>query len=125
MVQPSPFYSSTQLEYIYFSHFSDILNIATVTTFAVQHRFTDGFTNGEAFWMTICSTIISTITNLTLIWDLVKTPNFDKAGTFPIALFVLNHALTPLPRQRHHPQAKISCHYHNHLLDLHRNRRAN
>jgi len=59
---------------------SDILNIATVVIWAIQHRFDDGFTNGEAFWMTICSTIVSSITNVTLIWDLVTTPNFEKAG---------------------------------------------
>jgi potassium channel subfamily K len=62
---------------------SDILNIATVVIWAIQHRFNDGFTNGEAFWMTICSTIVSVITNVTLIWDLVTTPNFERAGMFP------------------------------------------
>ncbi|KAI9507850.1 voltage-gated potassium channel [Russula earlei] len=59
----------------------DLLNIVTIVTFGIQHRFNDGFTTGEAFWMTICSTIVSTITNLTLIWDLRKTPNFAEAGT--------------------------------------------
>ena len=62
---------------------SDILNIATVVIWAIQHRFDDGFTNGEAFWMTICSTIVSSITNVILIWDLVTTPNFEKAGMSP------------------------------------------
>jgi voltage-gated potassium channel Kch len=59
----------------------DILNIVTVLTFGVQHRGNDGFTNSEAFWMTICSTIVSTITNMTLIWDFLRTPNFAKAGS--------------------------------------------
>ena len=52
----------------------------TVATFAALHRANDGFTMSEAFWMTICSTVVSTITNFTLIWDFVKTPNFAKAG---------------------------------------------
>jgi potassium channel subfamily K len=79
MVLSFPSYTSTQLLNFLFS---DILNIVTCVTFAVQHRFNDGFTKGEAFWMTICSTIVSSITNLTLIWDLVRTPNFEKAGTY-------------------------------------------
>jgi hypothetical protein len=52
----------------------------TVATFGLQHTVDDGFTASEAFWMTICSTIVSTITNFTLVWDFVKTPNFAKAG---------------------------------------------
>jgi len=59
---------------------SDILNVVTIVTFGVQHRNSDGFVKGEAFWMTVFSTVISTITNLTLIWDLVVTPNFAEAG---------------------------------------------
>ncbi|KAI0253017.1 hypothetical protein BJV78DRAFT_261016 [Lactifluus subvellereus] len=59
----------------------DILNIVTVLIFGIKHRFNDNFTYGEAFWMTICSTIISMITNFTLVWDLVKTPNFSAAGS--------------------------------------------
>ncbi|KAI0000703.1 hypothetical protein BJV74DRAFT_882769 [Russula compacta] len=59
----------------------DILNVVTIVAFGVQHRFHDGFTNGEAFWMTICSTVVSALTNLTLIWDFVTTPNFDRSGS--------------------------------------------
>ncbi|KAF8500393.1 hypothetical protein F5888DRAFT_1384540 [Russula emetica] len=59
----------------------DILNIVTVTTFGIIHSVDDGFVTSEAFWMTICSTIVSTLTNFTLIWDFVKTPNFAKAGS--------------------------------------------
>ncbi|KAF8268326.1 hypothetical protein EI94DRAFT_1727948 [Lactarius quietus] len=59
----------------------DILNVVTVITFGVRHRFDDGFTYGEAYWMTICSTVVSMITNVTLIWDLIKTPNFSKSGS--------------------------------------------
>ena len=73
---------------------SDILNIVTVIIWAIQHRFDDGFTNGEAFWMTICSTIVSSITNVTLIWDLVATPNFEKAGMSP-PFCDLHHVLSP------------------------------
>jgi potassium channel subfamily K len=59
----------------------DILNVVTVILFGLTHRFDDGFTYGEAYWMTICSTVVSMITNITLIWDLVKTPNFSKSGS--------------------------------------------
>lgn len=59
----------------------DILNIVTVTTFGVQHSADNGFTTSEAFWMTTCSTVVSTITNFTLVWDFVTTPNFAKAGS--------------------------------------------
>ncbi|KAI9462782.1 voltage-gated potassium channel [Lactarius psammicola] len=59
----------------------DLLNVVTVIIFGVQHRFNDGFTYGEAYWMTIVSTVVSMITNVTLIWDLVKTPNFSKSGS--------------------------------------------
>ncbi|KAH9959409.1 hypothetical protein BC827DRAFT_501236 [Russula dissimulans] len=59
----------------------DILNIVTIVTFGIQHRFSDGFVNGEAFWMTLFSTVVSSITNLTLIWDFVRTPNFAEAGS--------------------------------------------
>lgn len=65
----------------------------TVTTFAIVHRVDDGFTTSEAFWMTICSTVVSTITNFTLIWDYVTTPNFAKAGEsvfFYLHLFTIN-----------------------------------
>ena len=58
----------------------DIINIIAVTVFGIEHRFDDGFTYGEAFWMTLCSTIASTITNISLIVDLVRTPDFAKRG---------------------------------------------
>jgi potassium channel subfamily K len=59
---------------------TDLINIATVTIFGVVHRFNDGFTYGQPFWMTVCSTAASTITNATLIWDLYRTPDFNKSG---------------------------------------------
>ncbi|KAI8986686.1 hypothetical protein BD414DRAFT_486759 [Trametes punicea] len=59
----------------------DIINIVTVTIFGVEHRFDDGFTYGEAYWMTLCSTIASTICNVSLIVDLVRTPDFSRRGS--------------------------------------------
>ncbi|KAG6909925.1 hypothetical protein DXG01_014445 [Tephrocybe rancida] len=59
----------------------DVINIVAVTVFGVEHRFDDGFTYGQAFWMTVCSTSVSTITNITLIIDLVRTPNFARSGS--------------------------------------------
>ncbi|KAH9887203.1 hypothetical protein C8Q73DRAFT_255695 [Cubamyces lactineus] len=59
----------------------DLINIITVTVFGVEHRFDDGFTYGEAFWMTLCSTIASTISNISLIVDLVRTPDFARRGS--------------------------------------------
>lgn len=59
---------------------SDIINIVVVTVFGVEHRFDDGFTYGEAFWMTLCSTIASTITNVSLIVDFIRTPDFAQRG---------------------------------------------
>ncbi|TFY70758.1 hypothetical protein EVG20_g2255 [Dentipellis fragilis] len=59
----------------------DLINITAVTVFGVQHRFDDGFTYGEAYWMTVCSTIVTSIVNITLIWDLVVTPNFASSGS--------------------------------------------
>ncbi|RDX54769.1 hypothetical protein OH76DRAFT_995744 [Lentinus brumalis] len=66
---------------IVFLTIHDIINIVTVTIFGIEHRFDDGFTYGEAFWMTLCSTIASTVTNISLIVDLVRTPDFAKRGS--------------------------------------------
>lgn len=99
----------------------DILNIVTVLTFGMQHRGNDGFTTGEAFWMTICSTIVSTITNMTLIWDFVKTPNFAKAGKWVLALYIQVVCLASR-RQRNHTQATLSRHHYYDLLDIYRTR---
>jgi len=59
----------------------DIINIAVVTTFGVIHRFDDGFTYSQAFWMTVCSTIASVTTTITLLLDYYRTPNFAKSGS--------------------------------------------
>jgi hypothetical protein len=58
----------------------DIINIVTVTVFGVEHRFNDGFTYGQAFWMTVCSTSVSSFVNVTLIVDLVQTQDFSNSG---------------------------------------------
>ncbi|KAL7421159.1 Potassium channel [Cryptotrichosporon argae] len=59
----------------------DIINIAAVTVFGVVHRFNDGFTYSEAFWLCVCSTVASMVTNITLIFDLVKTKDFGRSGS--------------------------------------------
>ncbi|KZP17478.1 voltage-gated potassium channel [Athelia psychrophila] len=59
----------------------DIINITAVATFGVVHRFDDGFTYGQPFWMTVCATIASTITNITLVRDLYITPDFNRSGS--------------------------------------------
>ncbi|OJA20014.1 hypothetical protein AZE42_05864 [Rhizopogon vesiculosus] len=58
----------------------DIINIIAVTVFGVSHRFNDGFTYAEAFWITVCSTVVSFVTNVTLIIDFIRTPNFKISG---------------------------------------------
>jgi len=63
----------------------DIINIVALTVFGVIHRFDDGFTYGESFWMTVCSTVVSVITNVTLIIDLICTPNFKTSGMYPVS----------------------------------------
>ena len=62
----------------------DIINIVAVTTFGVAHRFDDGFTYGQSFWMTVCSTAASSITNVTIIMDYWQTPEFARSG-MPVA----------------------------------------
>ncbi|KZT28026.1 voltage-gated potassium channel [Neolentinus lepideus HHB14362 ss-1] len=59
----------------------DIINIIAVTYFGVAHRHDDGFTYGEAFWMIVCSTIASVVTNVTLLVDLIRTNDFAKSGS--------------------------------------------
>lgn len=59
----------------------DVINIVAVTIFGVAHRYDDGFTYGQAFWMTVWSTIASVVTNVTLIADVVRTKDFAKSGS--------------------------------------------
>lgn len=72
---------TTTILCIVFLSIHDIINIIALTVFGVTHRFNDGFTYSEAFWMTICSTVVSVITNVTLIVDLICTPNFKTSGS--------------------------------------------
>ncbi|KAG8916179.1 hypothetical protein FRC00_000484, partial [Tulasnella sp. 408] len=58
---------------------TDVINIIVVTVFGVIHRYDDGFTYGEAFWMCVCSTIISVTVTGTLAYDLITTPEFAKS----------------------------------------------
>ncbi|KAJ7753828.1 hypothetical protein B0H16DRAFT_1544072 [Mycena metata] len=64
---------------IVFLTIHDLINITAVTIFGVEHRFNDGFTYGQSFWITVCSTGVSSFTNLTLITDLIRTPDFEKS----------------------------------------------
>ncbi|KAJ7474538.1 hypothetical protein B0H11DRAFT_2035816 [Mycena galericulata] len=66
---------------IVFLTIHDVINITAVTIFGVEHRFNDGFTYGQSFWITVCSTIVSTFTNFTLIMDLLRTPDFENSGS--------------------------------------------
>ncbi|KAF8804604.1 voltage-gated potassium channel [Phlegmacium glaucopus] len=66
---------------IIFLSMHELINISAVTTFAVLHRFNDGFTYGQPFWMTVCSTILSIATNITLIIDYNQTKAFAKCGS--------------------------------------------
>ncbi|KAF9486281.1 voltage-gated potassium channel [Pholiota conissans] len=66
---------------IMFLSLHDIINIPAVTIFGVIHRFDDGFTYGQSFWLTVCSTIFSTATNFTLIFDYLNTRDFTHSGS--------------------------------------------
>ncbi|KAG2132703.1 uncharacterized protein EDB93DRAFT_1255121 [Suillus bovinus] len=66
---------------IMFLSIHDIINVVALTIFGVSHRFNDGFTYGEAFWMTVCSTVVSVITNVSLIIDFITTPDFKTSGS--------------------------------------------
>ncbi|KZT00659.1 uncharacterized protein LAESUDRAFT_665671 [Laetiporus sulphureus 93-53] len=71
----------TTLLCIFFLTVHDAINITAVTVFGVVHRKDDGYTYGESFWMTLCSTIASTITNLNLIIDYIRIPDFANSGS--------------------------------------------
>ena len=70
------------LIYNYVLRYTDLISIAAVTVFGVIHRFDDGFMYGPSFWFTVCSTIVSTATNITLIVDYVNTKDFAHSGEF-------------------------------------------
>ncbi|KAI0689179.1 hypothetical protein BC835DRAFT_1370125 [Cytidiella melzeri] len=66
---------------IVFLTLHDVINIVAVIIFGVEHRFNDGFTYGQSFWLTVCSTVASTITNVSVIIDYVRTPHFARSGS--------------------------------------------
>ncbi|KAJ3561435.1 hypothetical protein NP233_g10198 [Leucocoprinus birnbaumii] len=47
----------------------DILDTIVIVLFIVKTQTDDGFSLGQAFWMTLCSTLASLVTNITLILD--------------------------------------------------------
>jgi len=65
-----------------FKHRSDLINIPAVTIFGIIHRFDDGFTYGQSFWFSVCSTVIATTTNITLVVDYATTKDFGTSGEF-------------------------------------------
>ncbi|ORY21336.1 hypothetical protein BCR39DRAFT_553869 [Naematelia encephala] len=73
-------YTSTIITIIGLS-IHDMINITAVTVFGVVHRFDDGFTYSEAFWLCVCSTVASMFTNATLIYDLIRTKDFRRSGS--------------------------------------------
>ncbi|KAF8237414.1 voltage-gated potassium channel [Tricholoma matsutake] len=66
---------------VFFLTIHDLINISVVSIFSVRHRFADGFTYSQAFWMIVCSTSVSSFVNVTLIVDLVRTRDFSHSGS--------------------------------------------
>ncbi|KAF9003303.1 hypothetical protein BDQ17DRAFT_1409139 [Cyathus striatus] len=66
---------------VFFLTIHDIINIVTVVSFGVIHRFDDGFTYGQSFWMTVCSSIVSLVTNITLIIDYLRIQDIATSGS--------------------------------------------
>ncbi|KAF8122573.1 hypothetical protein EV363DRAFT_1274492 [Boletus edulis] len=56
----------------------DTINVAALAAFGATK---DGYTFSQAFWLTLCSTIVSMFTNVTLIIDLIMTPDFKRSGS--------------------------------------------
>ncbi|SGY76217.1 BQ5605_C005g03475 [Microbotryum silenes-dioicae] len=59
----------------------DVINMTIVIAFGIVHRFSDGFTYGVAYWMTVASTAASLTCNITLVLDLVRTRDFKASGS--------------------------------------------
>ncbi|GAA5984694.1 hypothetical protein JCM10908_003463 [Rhodotorula pacifica] len=59
----------------------DAINIAAVSWFGISKRHADGFNYNDTFWMTVASTVASTICNVTLVLDLVHTRDFVRKGS--------------------------------------------
>lgn len=60
---------------------ADIINLVTVSLFGYKGRMDDGFTYAQAYWFTVASTIISSITNVTLLIDFIRTKDFAASGS--------------------------------------------
>lgn len=102
----------------------DILSISIVTWFGVAHRFSDGFTYNDAFWLSVAATAASTVCNVTLALDLLFTNNFDAKGASD--RFGSPHSLSnrvSLYRKRPYGKATHARHRRYGLLPLHRSRR--
>ncbi|KZS97352.1 voltage-gated potassium channel [Sistotremastrum niveocremeum HHB9708] len=59
----------------------DLLNVICMAAFAANRKHGDGFQYGQAYWLTVASTVVSTLTNCTLIYDFRVTPFFSKSGS--------------------------------------------
>lgn len=87
------------------------------------HRYDDIFIYGQSFWMTVCSTVISTATNIILITDYSRTKNFTKCGTSSESSFfgpcyrIIFIDFYPNNRQWFDTQATFSRH-HDHCVTL-------
>ncbi|KAI5115211.1 hypothetical protein M0805_006772 [Coniferiporia weirii] len=77
---PLTFRTSTLIAIVALS-IHDIIDIVSVTIFGVIHWFNDGFTYGQSFWFTVCSTVALVVTNATLIVDYVRTPDFARSSS--------------------------------------------
>ena len=90
---------------IYLISHSDAIIIPVITIFGVLHRFDDGFTYGQSFWFTVCSTFVSVATNIALIVDYMTTRDFAMSGGY-----IINpppHMLKPSFRQWPNAKAEI------------------
>ncbi|KDQ56001.1 hypothetical protein JAAARDRAFT_208252 [Jaapia argillacea MUCL 33604] len=59
----------------------DAVNIIIISTSAVKHGSDHRFTFSKDFWSTVCSTMLSLTSNITLVVDFVRTPEFAKSGS--------------------------------------------
>ena len=58
-----------------------MINISAIVIFGLYGRHNDGFTYAQAYWSTVSSTTISTLTNVTLVIDYVRTDRFANSGS--------------------------------------------
>jgi potassium channel subfamily K len=61
-----------------FKFILDVLNTTAIITFIIKTQKDDGFILGQAFWMTLCSTIAALATNVTLILDYWSTTDLER-----------------------------------------------